>query len=390
MQILGNILTIDTENTTKNKGHPFTPSNKCCVISLAVDNDSPIVLKIEYDLEPYGDSLNTLQKFIELSDTIVGFNLKYDLHWLRRYGIVFSGKRIWDCQVAQFIIEHQLNPYPSLDSTAEFWKLGSKIDVVKNEYWDKGIDTCDIPYDILDTYARQDVNLTRDVYYKQQEYLSDKPKMRKLVTLDCLDLLVLEEMEWNGLVYDVDESLKLAKDLEDRAKDICDGLNKWIGVDGINWNSGDQLSAVLYGGTIKFTSKKLVPFTYKDGRVTQKLRSVVEEVTFPRLVEPLKKTELKKAGVFKTGADVLEELPAKGKVKEAIKWLLELADIEKQVGTYLKGIPKLIEEMEWENNTIHGNLNQCVAVTGRLSSNKPNLQNNPASIDLLFRSRYAD
>lgn len=385
-----NILILDTENTTKNKGHPFTPSNKCCVIAFASGNDSPIVVPIEYDLQPYGDNLKTVQKFIDLSDTLVGFNLKYDLHWLRRYGIDFSRLRIWDCQVAQFIIECQTNKYPSLDKAAEYWGLGHKIDVIATEYWDKGIDTTEVPYELLETYATQDVKLTRDVFYAQQNYLEDKDKMRKLVTLDCLDLLVLQEMEWNGLKYDVDKSLALAGDLESRAKEIVGNLNQCVGRDGINWNSGDQVSAVLYGGTIKFESKQLVPFTYKDGRTTQKLRTVVEEVTFPRLVEPLKKTELKKKGYFKTGAEVLEELKAKGQTKKMIEWLLELADIEKQVGTYLKGIPKLIEEMEWEDCTIHGNLNQCVAVTGRLSSNKPNLQNNPASVDLLFVSRYAD
>lgn len=383
-------LVLDTENTTKNKGHPFTPSNKCCVVALALGKDSPLVIPIEYDLQPYGNNLKTIQKFIDLSDTLVGFNLKYDLHWLRRYGIDFSSLRIWDCQLAQFIIEYQTNPYPSLDATAEYWGLGKKIDVVATEYWEKGIDTTEVPYEVLETYAAQDVKLTRDVYEAQLKYLEDKPKMRKLVTLDCLDLLVLEEMEWNGLQYNVEESLKLSDEMEARGNDIIKVLNSHVGVDWINWNSGDQVSAVLYGGTIKQVVKELVPFTYKDGRTVDKLRNVTKKFTFPRLVEPLRKTELKKAGIYKTSADVLKDLKAKGKVKDMIALLLELADIEKQVGTYLKGIPKLIEEMEWQDNTIHGNLNQCVVVTGRLSSNRPNLQNNPASVDKLFVSRYAD
>lgn len=384
------IITLDTENTTKNKGNAFTATNKCCVISLAVDDDSPIVLKIEYDLEPYGTNLQTVQRFLDLSTTIVGFNLKYDLHWLRHYGLDFSKLKVWDCQLAQFIIECQRNPYPSLDKTAEAWGVGKKLDVVKTEYWDKGIDTPDIPWDILYEYAAQDVRLTREIAMRQMAYLEDKPKLKNLIHLDCADLLVLEEMEWNGLVYDVEGSKVEAKKLQARADVLVDELNRLIGYDFVNWNSGDQVSAVLYGGQINVTGKELVPFTYKDGRTTQKLRNVTKTYEFPRLVQPLKKTELKKANTWQTGTPVLKDLRAKGKAKFIIERLIELADIEKQVSTYLLGLPKLIEEMEWEDNTIHGNLNQCVAVTGRLSSSNPNMQNNPASVDLFFRSRYAD
>ena len=383
------IIFLDTENTTKNKGNAFTSSNKCCVISFAVDNDSPIVLKIEYDLEPYGENLRTLQKFIDMCHTMVGFNIKYDIHWLRRYGLDVSKLRVWDCQVAQFIIEHQTHPYPSLDDAAEYWDLGKKIDVVKTEYWDKGKDTTEVPFDILREYAAYDVTLTRNVFLAQNEYLEDKPKLEKLIKLDCLDLLVLEEMEYNGLIYDVEESKAQAAKIQDRINVLRSELNAIIGTDNVNWNSTDQVSAVLYGGQYKQVSKRLVPFVYKDGRKVQKLRNVEELITFPRLVNPLPKTELKKANTWQTGSPVLKELKARGKAKQIIERLIELADLEKQVSTYLLGIPSLIEEMEWENNTVHGNLNQCVAVTGRLSSTKPNMQNNPASVDLLFRSRYA-
>ena len=56
--------------------------------------------------------------------------------------------------------------------------------------------------------------------------------------------------------------------------------------------------------------------------------------------------------------------------------------------TYYQGLPKLITEMNWEYGKIHGQLNQCVARTGRLSSSKPNLQNFDSEIKNLFGSRY--
>lgn len=383
-------MVIDVETTIFQKGHPFSPTNRLCAVGIGAHKDSPIILKVEYDAEPYGQNLDTLRRFIDLHDVLVGFNLKFDLHWLRRYGVAFSHKPVWDCQLAQFIIECQTNPYPSLNKAAEFWNLGRKVDAVAEQYWENGIDTPDIPWDLLAAYTKQDIALTRDVAECQWAYLADKPKLQKLIELACKDLLILEEMEWNGIKYDVEASLKLADDLKSRASYLCGVLDSLIGVSGINWNSGDQLSAVLYGGTIRQIRKEMHPFTYKNGRTLHKLKNVEYELKFPRLVQPLKKTELKKPGYWATSADVLHDLKATGKAKKIIELVLELSDIDKQVGTYLQGIPEKIEEYGWEDNTIHGQLNQCVAVTGRLSSSNPNLQNNPHSIDLLFRSRYAD
>jgi DNA polymerase-1 len=321
---------------------------------------------------------------------LVGFNLKYDLHWLRRYSIDYSHPIPWDCQIAQFIIECQTNPYPSLEQACEFWGLGKKLDVVRTEYWEKGIDTPDIPWNILSEYAAKDVELTRELYYAQKGYLADKPKMEKLIELDCLDMLVLQEMEWNGLLYDVDKSLEKADELKVRMQVLESELSNLVASNHINWNSGDQVSAVLYGGSVTYRAKEKVPFTYKDGRTAEKEKWVDHTIIFPRLVEPLPKSDLKKDGLFQTGSPILKQLKAKGQAKEIITMLIELADLEKQVSTYLEGLPKLINEMGWSDNIIHGNLNQCVAVTGRLSSSRPNMQNNPASIDKLFKSRHVD
>jgi DNA polymerase I-like protein with 3'-5' exonuclease and polymerase domains len=58
------------------------------------------------------------------------------------------------------------------------------------------------------------------------------------------------------------------------------------------------------------------------------------------------------------------------------------------VSTYYRGLLKLATELNWKENKIHGQLNQCVARTGRLSSSKPNLQNFDGGIKGLFYSRF--
>ena len=58
-------------------------------------------------------------------------------------------------------------PYPSLNEVAEDYGFGQKIDVIANEYWDKGIDTIDIPKEILYAYAAKDVELTEQCFQHQ-------------------------------------------------------------------------------------------------------------------------------------------------------------------------------------------------------------------------------
>ena len=111
------------------------------------------------------------------------------------------------------------------------------------------------------------------------------------------------------------------------------------------------------------------------GNLAKASRIIKEEIIFPRRIQPLKGSELSKDGFFATNIPTLLSLKATGKTKKIIDLLLEKSALEKINGTYLKGIPKKREEMNWPVDKIHTSLNQCVVSTGRLSSTKPNIQN---------------
>ncbi len=108
----------------------------------------------------------------------------------------------------------------------------------------------------------------------------------------------------------------------------------------------------------------------------------------PRLIEPLKGSELKKDGYYSTDEQTLRSLRATGVSKGVIQLILKRSGLEKRRGTYYSGLPELRESQGWHKGTLHGQLNQCVARTGRLSSSKPNLQNFDGEIKELFYSRY--
>lgn len=347
--------------------------------------------KIEYDEEPYGASLAALQHLINIHEVLVVFNGKFDLHWLRKYGIQFCDKRIWDVQLAYYILSRQTKKLPSLDAVAEALGFGQKLDQIK-KYWESGLDTPQIPFGELSEYALQDVKLTEDCYKALSAQLDALPDMRRLFTVSCADLLVLEEMEWNGMFYAVTESLEEAQCIKEQMEQIeerlIDILDHDYAID-INWNSPKQVSAILYGGEVEFAYKEKYLFNYKDGRVAEKERNATRFVSFPRLVEPNEKHKSEDGKTWSTAEPVIKHLKATGKAKRLINLLLELSKLEKLHGTYLTGIPAIMTKHQW-TDYIHGQLNQTIAKTGRLSSSNPNMQNMPSDVDRFFVSRYGD
>ncbi len=100
----------------------------------------------------------------------------------------------------------------------------------------------------------------------------------------------------------------------------------------------------------------------------------LQEVLFDKLKLPAgKKT---KTG-FSTGADVLEDLAAKGHdiARKVIGW----REVAKLKSTYADALPALINP---QTGKVHTSLNQTVTSTGRLSSSNPNLQNIPVRTEI--------
>jgi DNA polymerase I-like protein with 3'-5' exonuclease and polymerase domains len=378
------------ETTTSNKGNPFDETNKLVCVGLKrLDETKSYTFYNDY----YG-WLDCIQREIKNADLIVGFNIKFDLHWLRKSGINFSGKKIWDCQLGEFILENQKNPYPSLDQAAEKYGLPKKLDVVKNEYWDKGIDTDNIPRNILSEYLNQDLVLTEQVFLKQRELFQTSNKDQfKLFRLHCMDLLILEEMEWNGIVFNTEKAQQKVYEIKDELETIYKEFNGLLGGVPVNLSSNDHVSCILYGGII--SEEIRVPIgVYKTGAKTGQTRYkvIIKEYALPRLVDPLEGTEVKKpegkGQYWKVNDTVLRSLKLNKEAKKIVSLLKRQSELDKLCNTYLIGYPSLITKMNWPSNMIHGTLNQCVTVTGRLSSSKPNLQNVDPITKLFMESRY--
>jgi hypothetical protein len=393
-------LTLDFETPIKNKGHPFTPGNKAVSYSYKKGNAEPVFRK-----NTHPAFLTELKKVLSTTSLIIGFNFKFDLQHLWNLGASLPDKvRIWDCQIAEFILTGQTTPFESLDSCLEKYGLPLKQDRVK-EYWEAGVDTADIPEDILEEYNNLDVDLTYELYKLQWELCSEK--QRKLIILDCLDTITLATAERSGYLFDtttcVENCVVYEKQLAEIEAELSNYLPKEIPPEcTFNWASGDHLSALIYGGSIIFEWRTEEPATYKSGPnkgqeyLKGKWHEAVVEFT-PRFI-PVKNTMVKKCKdvlyegtlFYQVDDPTLKQLKTRRKDD---KRLLELLDMSAKKGKVLemfKQFLNLFNKYGWENNLVHGQYNQTIARTGRLSSKEPNMQNTPPEIDELLVSRYAD
>jgi DNA polymerase-1 len=151
---------------------------------------------------------------------------------------------------------------------------------------------------------------------------------------------VLADMEYEGIRVDVDFLADYSKQLEKEAKKAEESVYKQAGVR-FNLASPRQLGEVL------FEKLKLDPSAKKT-----------------------------KTGQYQTGEDVLLKLAAKG--NQIVDDILAYRELTKLKSTYVDALPLLINKRTGRVHTTYG---QAVAVTGRLASNNPNLQNIPVRTD---------
>ena len=109
---------VDVETSVFQKGNPFSRKNELIVVGLKTNEGYYLGLEQETIL---GKTEGVL---------LIGFNIKFDLHWLRRYSLLPSVFSVWDCQLAHFILRGQSCPYPSLNDVSCWYQLGSKLDIV--------------------------------------------------------------------------------------------------------------------------------------------------------------------------------------------------------------------------------------------------------------------
>lgn len=388
------ILFLDVETTTHSKGHPFDPRNKLVSYVYHIDG----ITGFRHFTDP--DFRSTILELVRSNSILCGFNIKFDLHWLRNLGVIpYPDVKVWDLQLGEFILSGQKNRFASLEDTYQSYGMDGKKSHEIEDYWNVGINTDEIPPEVLERRGIGDVQPLPELFSAQYSLLT--PKQRKLVWLEGEDLKALADAEYNGVKFDVEKAgIKvdgLEKELDEINFNLSSFLPEGIPQGCFNWDSGDHLSAFLYGGTIEFKYVSEI-LTYKTGQRAGESynRWAVRSVTFPQRFKPLEGTEVAKTRdnpeatvrFFQTDGPTLSRLTAKSReAKSILNWLQERADKTKVV-EMVESILNKMKEKNWQDNMLHAQYNQNQVITGRLSSSQPNLQNTPPEVDELLVSRY--
>jgi len=387
------VQSLDCETTTHNIGNPFDNRNKLCAIGTHGDSDTAVV-SVEWGDLPYGQSLTHFKEWCDTVDLFLFFNAKFDLAWLWKYGIDLTNKKVWDCQLFEYIASNQTWTYPDLETSCQKRGITTLKERDIEAYWEAGIDTTDIPWEIIEKRVKGDAALTYLLYQKQLEEFNTWSQARKnLFRLHCSDLIVLHEIERNGFYYDEEASKEEADKTSARLLEIEAKIRTYAPPEvSVNLNSPQQVSALLYGGTITLI-QQVEAGVFKTGPHTgqPKFRKVAFDVVLPRLVEPVDGTKLEKGEFWSSDQKVLGRLLHSrllASSRRLLTLLLEYSKQQRSISSYTQGLPKLIEKMHWPRNMLYGKVNQVTVVTGRTSSSEPNLQNFDTNLKHLFKSRY--
>ena len=379
-------IVLDLETTVKNavgsnKGSAFCPENFVVLggtLQDGVVNIRPGAKEIAYLLNDF-------------TGLLVGQNLKFDLHWLRREGFNFRafvgrGGKIWSCDIAEYVLSAQESKFASLDDLAPKYGGTLKDNRIK-ELWDAGVGTEAMDADMLAEYLKNDLLNTEKVYLGQVE-AATKSGQLPLIEAMMEAALAVAEIEWNGMPIDLGELDTQTVRLFNAREGAMDAVLRELPPEVLsilNIGSPKQVSAILFGGTITY-DEKVGAGTFKTGPKAgqPKFKNEERSIVLPRLFEPEPHWQTKTPGVYSVADDVLEALAARG--SEFAKALRTYRELDKEYSTYAESLPGLI----YPDGNVHPNLHQTSTNTGRLSSSEPNLQNQPTGSEIkrVFKSRF--
>jgi DNA polymerase-1 len=270
--------------------------------------------------------------FADRSILKIFHNVKYDLGILNRYGI--EVRSVDDNLLMSYSLDGpQFNTMGELSS---HWlgQAGMSIkDLIGSGKTQRTF--AQVPIDEAAKYAAEDADLTFRLWHVLKPRLVAENMTTLYETIERPLAPVLARMEGRGITVDRQILSRLSGDFAQRAAAFEAQAYELAGSN-FNLGSPKQLGEIL------FDRMKLPGGT---------------------------KT---KTGAWATGADVLEELAAQG--IPLARTIVDWRQLTKLMGTYTDALPAYINE---RTRRVHTTYSQHSVLTGRLSSNDPNLQNIP-------------
>jgi len=284
------------------------------------------------------EALAILSEFHSLFEhpgiTWIGQNTKFDLLVLKNYGVEVKGS-LFDTMLAHYCFEPEGKRSMDLLSEKYLHYTPVSIEELIGKKGKNQGNMRDVELEKIKEYAGEDADITLQLKELFQPLLKKHEVEKVFQQVDTPLIKVLLDMEYEGVRVDTAFLESYSKDLEILAKESEESVYRQAGVR-FNLASPKQLGDVLF----------------------EKL-----------LLDP--KAKKTKTGQYATGEDVLQKLAKENKICDDI---LSFREYTKLKNTYVDTLPQLIHPRTGRVHTTYG---QTIAVTGRLSSINPNLQNIP-------------
>jgi len=270
----------------------------------------------------------------------IGYDLKYDLEVLKKYGINLQGVD-FDVLLSAYV----LSPGGKIEfSNLVLSELGEEIaEEKKIGQLGLNIESSEETaqkYCALADYVLKLKNAHENKIKKISAEQEERHNLKKVFfDLEMPLILILSRMEMHGIKLNRIIFKGISKKIESRIVNLEKSIYDMAG-EQFNINSPKQLTDIL------FNKLKMPTADIKKGKTG-----------------------------YSTASSELEKLKSEHKIIEKIE---EYREIFKLKTTYLDTLPTLVDE----NSRIHTTFNQAVTATGRLSSSDPNLQNIPIRTDL--------
>jgi DNA polymerase-1 len=317
-----------------------TAPGDACYIPVGHDHD------FEHSTLPLSEVLDALKPWLEDENAKkVGQNIKYDEHVFLNHGVQLRGIA-HDTMLQSYVLEaHRPHDMDTLALAHLHWKTITYDDVTGKGA--KRIPFAQVPIARATEYAAEDADVTlrlNDAFLPQLQAAPDLLKLYETMELPVREILC--RMERHGVLIDRAALAKQSHELGARLLTL------------------EQQAYALAGQPFNLASPKQLG-----------------EILFGRMgLPPVKKTA---TGQPSTDEDVLQQLAADYPLP---KILLEHRGLAKLKSTYTDKLPTMINP---KTGRVHTTFSQTTAVTGRLASSEPNLQNIPVRTEEGRRIREA-
>ena len=237
---------------------PFCPENKLVSVQYSQNFETPQFVWFHHAKQNFNtiSSSQKIQKVLDSTTLLVGHNIKFDLMWLWETGFAYNGE-VYDTMLGEYMLLRGQKWGISLADCCERRNITLKKSQLVEDYLKQGKGFDVIPMDIVEEYGVGDIISTSELYQEQKRLYAKTGyyDLAKHLNLMNKFLLVLANIESNGIKIDLDQLYKVKDDYEkekaELEQNLRDVAQEVMGDTPINFASPEQVGQLIYSRKVK-------------------------------------------------------------------------------------------------------------------------------------------